>query len=252
MNDYKYISGAVSKFSLLFAKASIGRPLLNGFEEKFRKAYKEDNSWVEQAYAIFMNNLQVTETGVQNYDDAERRAAQYVRNYLDPTYNVEPDLKEWEYELYPVNKECMVLPQPFGKLIYAEELNGRVLKTDKGDTVKFSGEYFIDCSEGFHLLYCFVDFNDEKEIIMYEEGNGIKGWLLVKWRKIDVRDTYCKLSEIEETAYVRIPSKDGLRIGLNEWIHFDNESEDNVKMLNQLEKVRGDISCGRTIGAPLL
>ena len=106
MNNMKYISGAVRQFSLWFANASIGYPLLKGYEESFYEIYKDENSWVEQAYAIFMNNLHVDETGnVLNYKDAERRAAQYVRSYLDHTYVVEPAFEEWECELHPVSRE---------------------------------------------------------------------------------------------------------------------------------------------------
>lgn len=106
MNNLVYLSGAVRQFSLWFAKASIGHPLLSGYEESFYETFREENSWVEQTYAIFMNNLKLDESGnVLNYKEAERRAAQYVRRYLDSSYVVEPAFESWECELHPVSKE---------------------------------------------------------------------------------------------------------------------------------------------------
>lgn len=104
--EMKYISGAVRQFSLWFANASIGGELLKGYEEDFYEMFKEENSWVEQTFVIFMNNLQVDKKGnVLNYKYCENRAAQYVRLYMDPTYVVEPKFENWEYELQPVSKD---------------------------------------------------------------------------------------------------------------------------------------------------
>jgi hypothetical protein len=54
----------------------------------------------EQAMAIFTNVLDVADDGtVTNESAAMRRAAQYLRSYLDPNYVVEPPFEGWEVEL---------------------------------------------------------------------------------------------------------------------------------------------------------
>ena len=105
MNEMRYISGAVRQFSLWFANGTIGYPLLEGIEDYY-KTIQEENSFVEQAFAVFMNNLQLDEMGnVMNYKHCEKRAAQYVKSYFDTTYIVDPAFEEWELELHPVSKE---------------------------------------------------------------------------------------------------------------------------------------------------
>ena len=62
---------------------------------------KEESSFAEMAFAIFMNNLELDETGrVTNYKYCERRAAQYIKHYFEPEYQVEPAFEAWELELY--------------------------------------------------------------------------------------------------------------------------------------------------------
>lgn len=57
-------------------------------------------SALEQAVAIYANVLDLDETGkVRNAGAAQRRAAQYIRSFLDPTYEVEPPFEDWELEL---------------------------------------------------------------------------------------------------------------------------------------------------------
>jgi hypothetical protein len=55
--------------------------------------------------AIFANNLVIdTDSaippGVDGAQLAGYRAAQYIRAYLDPTYQVTPPLAEWDLELH--------------------------------------------------------------------------------------------------------------------------------------------------------
>ena len=101
----KYICGAVRQFSLWFAKGSIGYPLLNGIDYT-GEILKEESSFAEQAFAIFMNNLEIDENGnVLNYQYSEKRAAQYIREYFDKDYKVIPPFEDWEVELHPVSKE---------------------------------------------------------------------------------------------------------------------------------------------------
>lgn len=103
-----YVSGAVRQFSLWFANASIGGgTLLRGYEDDFYELFREENSWVEQAFAIFVNNLEVDELGVVlNYEHSEMRAAQFVRSCLDREYTIEPPLEQWETALYPVSTDA--------------------------------------------------------------------------------------------------------------------------------------------------
>lgn len=104
MKVNKHICGAVRQFSLYFAKGTLGHPLLK--EIDYMEDLKEESSFAEQAFAIFMNHLEVDESGnVVNYKDCENRAAQYIRRYFDSSYTVEPPFEKWELELHPVSKE---------------------------------------------------------------------------------------------------------------------------------------------------
>lgn len=100
-----YVSGAVRQFSYWFAHGTLGGPLLEGIEYT-GEIMKEESSFVEQAFAVFMNNLELDEDGsVLNYKHCEYRAAQYIRRYFDPDYKVEPPFDPWETELYAVSKD---------------------------------------------------------------------------------------------------------------------------------------------------
>ena len=105
MKASKYICGAVRQFSLYFAKGTLGYPLLKGIDYT-GEVLKEESSFAEQTFAIFMNNLEIDETGnVLNYKYCENRAAQYIRDYFDSEYKVEPPFESWEIELHPVSKD---------------------------------------------------------------------------------------------------------------------------------------------------
>lgn len=105
MKVSKYVSGAVRQFSLFFAKGTLGYPLLKGIDY-INEDLKEESSFAEQAFAVFLNNLEVDEEGVVlNYKYCENRAAQYIRRYFDSSYSVEPPFERWEMELHPVSKE---------------------------------------------------------------------------------------------------------------------------------------------------
>lgn len=100
-----YTSGAVRQFSYWFAHGTLGYPILEGIDYT-DSTMKEESSFVEQAFAIFMNNLELDEDGsVVNYKYCEQRAAQYIRSYFEAGYTVQPPLENWETELYPVSKE---------------------------------------------------------------------------------------------------------------------------------------------------
>jgi hypothetical protein len=57
-------------------------------------------STLELTMSIFVNSLDVDETGtVRNEAAAMRRAAQYLRSYCDSSYTPEPPFEAWETEL---------------------------------------------------------------------------------------------------------------------------------------------------------
>ncbi len=101
----KYVCGAVRQFSIWFAKGTLGYPLLEGIDYT-GEVLKEESSFAEQAFAIFINNLEIDEEGnVLNYKHCENRAAQYIREYFDKNYKAEPPFEFWEMELHPVSKQ---------------------------------------------------------------------------------------------------------------------------------------------------
>lgn len=104
MRVSKYVSGAVRQFSYWFAHGTIGYPLLEGIDY-VGEILKEESSFAEQAFAIFMNTLEIDPDGnVTNYKQAEFRAAQSIRSYFDKDYVVVPAFEDWETELQPVSK----------------------------------------------------------------------------------------------------------------------------------------------------
>lgn len=67
----------------------------------YRPALMECGSPLELVFAIFTNVLEVDPDGkVTNQGAATRRAAQYVRTYLDPGYTEVPPFQDWETELH--------------------------------------------------------------------------------------------------------------------------------------------------------
>ena len=108
MRVSKYVCGAVRQFSCWFAHGTIGYPLLKGIDY-VGEILKEESSFAEQAFTIFMNILEIDKNGnVTNYKQAEFRAAQYIRAYFDQDYVVVPAFAYWETELYPVSKNSYV------------------------------------------------------------------------------------------------------------------------------------------------
>ena len=108
MKVNKYVCGAVRQFSLWFAKGTLCYPLLKEIDY-VGEIMKEESSFVEQAYGVFMNNLKLDEDGsVVNYKYCENRAAQYVRRYFDRNYEIVPPVEPWECELHPVSRDSYI------------------------------------------------------------------------------------------------------------------------------------------------
>jgi hypothetical protein len=93
------ISGAFRTFSYWVANGTLGYPLLEGVD--YRSTLSEEPSVLEQVYALFANVLEVDGTGqVINAKHAERRAAQWLRQYMEPTFEVIPPFADWEVALH--------------------------------------------------------------------------------------------------------------------------------------------------------
>ena len=93
------VSGEVRLFSFWLANRTVGNPLLAGIDYS---CIFEEPSALEQVYAIFMNVLEVDSEGkVMNAAHAQKRAAQYIRQYVEGAkYVVEPAFEDWEVALY--------------------------------------------------------------------------------------------------------------------------------------------------------
>ena len=93
------LSGAFRTFSFWMANGTVGMPILEGVD--YRKVLIAEPSLMEQAYAIFANVIEVDETGNPlNAKFAEHRAAQYIRSFCQPGYEVTPAFENWEVALH--------------------------------------------------------------------------------------------------------------------------------------------------------
>ena len=92
------LSGSVRLFSFWVANGTVGHPLL---DEVDYTCIFEEPSALEQALAIFSNVLELDAEGeVLDAKRAERRAAQFIRSYVDPDYTVDPPFEDWEVALH--------------------------------------------------------------------------------------------------------------------------------------------------------
>ena len=92
------VSGALRTFSFWIANGTVGHPLLDKIHYK---CIFEDASALEQTYAIYANVLEFDDKGqVLNAKHAEKRAAQYIRSYVEPGFEVVPPFESWEVELH--------------------------------------------------------------------------------------------------------------------------------------------------------
>jgi hypothetical protein len=92
------VSGALRTFSFWIANGTVGHPLLDKIDYK---CIFEEPSALEAAYAIYANVLEFDESGqVLNAKHAEKRAAQYIRSYVDRDYEVSPPFENWEVALH--------------------------------------------------------------------------------------------------------------------------------------------------------
>lgn len=91
------VSGAVRTFTYFMVSGT--HYMLKGVD--YISLYGEEPSAIEQAYAIFMNVLEIDEQGkVINVKHAEKRATDYIRSYCESTFEVDPPFEDWEVQLY--------------------------------------------------------------------------------------------------------------------------------------------------------
>jgi len=97
------VRGSIRQFAYWVANRSAGHPLQDGVDIG---CVFEEPSALEAAFAVFCNVLEVDGQGqVTNFTQAERRAAEHIRQYCDPTYRPEVPFAGWEVELHPVSPD---------------------------------------------------------------------------------------------------------------------------------------------------
>lgn len=85
-------------FAFYLANGTVDMELLADVD--YRPELMRYGSDLERVFAIFSNVLEVDEEGnVTNHDVAQRRAAQWIRRFCDPSYEVVPPFEGWEIEL---------------------------------------------------------------------------------------------------------------------------------------------------------
>lgn len=90
--------GALRTFAYWVANGTVGSDVVEGID--YWQEMREGPSLMEQVFAIFANVLRLDEQGqVLNAKAAERRAAQYLRQYMtgEPA---DPPFEDWEVELH--------------------------------------------------------------------------------------------------------------------------------------------------------
>jgi hypothetical protein len=96
-------SGALRTFAFFMASGT--QNTLNGID--YLSLYGEEPSAIEQVFAIYANVIELDENGrVLNAKYAEKRATDYIRQYCDPNFKVEPEYEDWETDLHeppPIN-----------------------------------------------------------------------------------------------------------------------------------------------------
>jgi hypothetical protein len=90
-------SGALRTFSYFMASGT--HLMLAGID--YLSLYGEEPSAIEQVFAIYANVIELDENGqVLNAKFAEKRATDYLRQYCDSNFKVEPPYEDWEITLH--------------------------------------------------------------------------------------------------------------------------------------------------------
>src|SRR6476469_503646 len=93
------LRGSLRLFAFYLANGTIDWEILGeGWEYD---AIFSEPSELERVFAIWGNLVEVDDKGeVIDARQAHRRAAQYIRRFIDPTYVVDPPFEDWELELH--------------------------------------------------------------------------------------------------------------------------------------------------------
>ena len=90
-------SGALRTFAYFMSSGT--QNTLKGID--YLSLYGEEPSIIEQVFAIYANVIELDVNGtVINTKYAEKRATDYIRQYCDPDFKVEPEYEDWETELH--------------------------------------------------------------------------------------------------------------------------------------------------------
>ncbi len=94
---YPDVKAVVTRFVYNMWNGQLEPETLRGHD--YGQTLHHEPSAAEQAIAIFLNTLRLDDRGlVLNAREAEHRAAQYIRSYLDPSYHVDPPFTSTETE----------------------------------------------------------------------------------------------------------------------------------------------------------
>ena len=95
--------GALRTFTYFMASGT--QRTLNGID--YLSFYGNQPSVIEKVYAIYVNVLELDENGqVLNAKYAEKRATDYLKQFCNPNFKVEPEYEDWETDLHnppPIN-----------------------------------------------------------------------------------------------------------------------------------------------------
>jgi hypothetical protein len=98
----KSLATSVRQFAFWIANKSVGKSIIGNTDNS---NLINESSAFEMAFAIFMNNLELDDDGkVLNRGYAEKRSAQYIKSYIEPSYKVEPEFEEFEIILHGPNE----------------------------------------------------------------------------------------------------------------------------------------------------
>lgn len=93
------VRASIRLFAFYLGNGTLVMKLLGDID--YQSALGENGSVLEQIFAIYTNVLEIDENGkVTNDEQASYRAAQWIRAYCDPQYEVEPPFEQWECELW--------------------------------------------------------------------------------------------------------------------------------------------------------
>lgn len=93
------LRGELRLFAFFLGNGTLSSDVLDDFD--YTAQCGDDPSALEQVFAIWSNVLELDQSGnATNAAEAAKRAAQWLRRYLDDTYVVSPPFEEWELELH--------------------------------------------------------------------------------------------------------------------------------------------------------